>query len=90
MRKLVVVLAVLSMVAPNMVRAGEGSAGEGKDRCLLYGEKCPATTSSISEIIVKLQKEIRKGEAVYTPREIAALENKLRQYHEYYEVLAYE
>lgn len=48
-----------------------------KNDCLLYGKNCPATADSLPERISRLEKEIAKGERVYTPDELKKLNLKL-------------
>ncbi|AAR35507.1 hypothetical protein KVP06_10740 [Geobacter sulfurreducens] len=52
---------------------------EGKDDCLLYGKNCPNVLDSLPERIAKLNKEIAKGEKVYTSEELNLLERKLKE-----------
>lgn len=55
---------------------------EGKHDCLLYGENCPNVHDSLPERIAKLNKEIAKGEKVYTSEELNKLKRKLKQDNE--------
>lgn len=55
---------------------------EGKDDCLLYGKNCPNVLDSLPERIAKLNKEIAKGEKVYTSEELNKLKRKLKQDNE--------
>lgn len=48
-----------------------------KDECLLVARNCPDRVDSIQERIDKLQTEINKGTAVYTPEELGILHQKL-------------
>ena len=48
-----------------------------KDECLLVAKNCPDRVDSIQERIEKLQTEINKGRAVYTPEELGILHQKL-------------
>lgn len=68
----------LSMKAP--VCAGTDGEAQGKDFCLLYGENCPDRKESITEIIEHLQREIARGEVVYTKEELKRLQRKLDEY----------
>lgn len=54
----------------------EEKAGQ-KDECLLVAKNCPDRVDSIQERINKLQMEINKGAAVYTPEELNILNKKL-------------
>ena len=60
---------------------------EGKDDCLLYGKNCPNVLDSLPERIAKLNKEIVKGEKVYTSEELNKLKRKLKEDNETMRVL---
>ncbi len=60
---------------------------EGKDDCLLYGKNCPNELDSLPERIAKLNKEIAKGEKVYTSAELNKLKRKLKEDNETKRVL---
>lgn len=60
---------------------------EGKDDCLLYGKNCPNVIDSLPERITKLNKEIAKGEKVYTSEELNKLKRKLKEDSETMRVL---
>lgn len=49
-----------------------------KDVCLLYSQDCATQVDSIQKKVQKLRTEIDKGTRVYTPEEIRALNQKLR------------
>jgi hypothetical protein len=70
------------LAAPTTISAGEAApVGETeKNRCLVYGEGCPAQNDDILQILAKLKGEIAKGEKVYTREEIQRLERKLADY----------
>jgi hypothetical protein len=52
----------------------------GKDRWLLGEEESPARQPTIQELIGRLEREIARGEAVYTREELARLQAKLEGY----------
>ena len=56
------------------------TGGPGKNLCLLASENCPDRKDTINEIIAKLEAEISKGPAVYTPAELRILQQKLDDY----------
>lgn len=60
---------------------------EGKDDCLLYGKNCPNTLDSLPERVIKLKKEIAKGEKVYTAKELNKLKRMLKDDNETMRVL---
>ncbi|GFE56879.1 hypothetical protein [Geobacter sp. AOG1] len=63
--------------------------GEVKDRELLGEEPNPRRTDSITERLVRLRREIARGEAVYTPAELRTLERQLEEYEHLQEMLQY-
>lgn len=91
MKKLVRIFLVLALAAPAGALAADATsaATNGKDLCLLTVAACPDRVDSITEKIAKLQHEIGKGTAVYTPQELRILERELRSYLEYYDNLVY-
>jgi hypothetical protein len=52
----------------------------GKNLRLLGEEPSPAWQPTMEEMIAALRAELAKGEAVYTPAELARLERKLADY----------
>lgn len=54
-------------------------AQQGKDECLLVSRNCKDQVDSIQQKIARLNKEIAKGNKVYTPGEIKVLQGKLRE-----------
>ncbi len=60
---------------------------DGKDDCLLYGKNCPNVFDGLPERIAKLNKEIAKGEKVYTPNELKKLKRMLKDDNETMRVL---
>jgi hypothetical protein len=48
-----------------------------KDECLLVAKNCPDSVDTIQQRIEKLQREINKGNDVYTSEELRILKQKL-------------
>ena len=59
----------------------------GKNLRLLDREESPNRQPNIQEIIIDLQKEIARGETVYTVEELRLLERKLDEYEQTLRVL---
>jgi len=57
--------------------ATDTTGGSEKDLCLLYSEKCVNRALTIQEKIAKLNREIAKGNQVYTKAELQRLQDKL-------------
>ena len=74
------IAALLAVPATLPAREPTPVEGTNKDRCLVYGEECPAQNDDIFLILAKLKSEIAKGEKVYTREEIQRLERKLADY----------
>jgi len=80
MKTVSMIITALALTAPLMATAAGEKATAGKDICLVYAENCPEQAETIFEKIAKLQHEIARGKGIYTPVEIARLENKLEEY----------
>ncbi len=78
---------LLSLAVP--VRSAEEKATTEKDLCLLYSQNCAGRVGSIQEKIGRLQAEIQKGTAVYSPQELDRLEQKLKEAEELLDELLY-
>jgi hypothetical protein len=83
---LVVVLPILA----ESVHAGNLASSGQRDECLLVAKlnqaDCPNTIDTIGNRIVRLNKEISKGTAVYSQDELRYLNKELEQYktmHDY-------
>ncbi|MRR08148.1 MAG: hypothetical protein EG828_14730 [Deltaproteobacteria bacterium] len=76
MKKMINLMAIVSLSLVSLPVFAQTSV-ELKNDCLLYGINCPATTDSLPERISKLEKEIVKGERVYTPEELKKLDRRL-------------
>jgi len=81
------ILTALALTAPLTAIAAGDKTASGKNVCLLYSENCPEQADTIFEKIAKLQNEIARGGNVYSPIEIARLENKLEEYRGYLDTL---
>ena len=53
-----------------------------RDECLLASKNCVGQVDDIYKRIHKLDKEIKKGQRVYTPEEMNRLREKLRETQE--------
>jgi len=53
-----------------------------KDECLLASKNCMNQVDDIKKRIYKLDKEIKKGNRVYTPEELQKLQDKLTETQE--------
>ena len=86
MKKITVSVCVVA-VALAAISAFASVPPEGKDDCLLYGKNCPNVLDSLPERIAKLNKEIAKGEKVYSSEELNKLKRRLKQDNETMRVL---
>lgn len=78
MRKAIFALtALLSLSAAVPGIAGMTAAQ--KDECILASRNCSNTVDDIQTKIRKINKEIKKGTAVYTAEELRKLEQKLAE-----------
>lgn len=90
--KLAVVTAV-TLISAMPVLAAEKGTGFGsddrgkKDECLLVAMTCSTSVDSIQQRIERLNKEISKGERVYTKEELRHLKNQLEDANMNLEVL---
>ncbi|TSK09187.1 MAG: hypothetical protein FPO08_00550 [Geobacter sp.] len=50
-----------------------------KDECLTMSMNCKTEVDDIQKKVKKLNAEIKKGSKVYTPEELKALNNKLKE-----------
>jgi peptidoglycan hydrolase CwlO-like protein len=50
-----------------------------KDECLLASKNCMNQVDDIQKRVKKLDKEIKKGNKVYTPEELNRLQQKLKE-----------
>jgi uncharacterized protein YlxW (UPF0749 family) len=75
---LVVLMAAFMMSATVPVMAAEMSKAD-KDQCLLYSKSCVSEVDSLQQKIKKLDKEIKKGQKVYSAEELKKLNEKLKE-----------
>ena len=71
--------AMLALTVPAIAEEGKTATQAEKDLCLLRSENCRTRVDSIQEKIKKIAAEIRKGTKVYTAKELARLEEKLKE-----------
>jgi len=76
---LVMAATIFSATVPAM--AAEPTKAQ-KDECLLVSRNCKNAVDDIQTQIAKIDKEIKKGTAVYTPQELKKLEQKLTEVKE--------
>jgi len=86
MKKITVSVCIVA-IALAAIPAFASVPPEGKDDCLLYGKNCPNGLDSLPERITKLNKEIAKGEKVYSSEELNKLKRKLKEDNETMRVL---
>lgn len=58
-----------------------------KDECLLMAKNCGDNMDTIQQRIGRIQHEIKKGNSVYTDRELKQLKNQLEDANQMLEVL---
>lgn len=78
MRKMAMVLAA-SLFTLSSVPAFAQTTSTQKDECLLASKNCMSQVDDIRNRIYKLDKEIKKGNRVYTPEELKKLQDKLKE-----------
>lgn len=78
MRKLVFMLATLLSMSVAIPTFAEMAAMQ-KDECVLVSRHCKDAVDDIQTQIKRIDKEIEKGTAVYTPEELKKLEQKLAE-----------
>jgi cell fate (sporulation/competence/biofilm development) regulator YmcA (YheA/YmcA/DUF963 family) len=75
-RKTILLLAAL-LCAPVAVPAYAEMTAAQKDECVLASQNCSNAVDDIQTQIKRINREIDKGTAVYTPAELKKLEEKL-------------
>jgi len=82
MKKIIVLLISAMLTFPLVAFAADIKNNAGKNLCVLNSENCEpyAQNDSIQEREAKLQNELNKGTAVYTPAELKKLQTKLDDY----------
>ena len=73
-------LVAVSLISAMPALAGEMGTGGGgqKDECLLVAQTCRTSVDTIQQRIERLNKEISKGERVYSREELRHLEFQLK------------
>lgn len=85
MKKIAIILmSTLLMSASLPVLAQENTK---KDECLLYAKNCQVAAESLQDRIKKLNKEIKKGQKVYSPEELKKLEEMLKEIRIFLDVM---
>ena len=85
-------LAAVSLIFAMPALAGEMGMGSGgqKDECLLVAQPCRTSVDTIQQRIERLNKEISKGERIYSKEELRHLEFQLKDTNRNLEVLINE
>jgi hypothetical protein len=78
MRKMALVLATAMLTLSTVPAFAEMTQAE-KDECLLASKNCVNQVDDIYKRMHKLNREIRKGNKVYTPAELQKLQQKLQE-----------
>jgi len=78
MKKIALMLTAAFMMSAITPVYAQMSA-EQKDQCLLASKDCANQVNSINQKIKKLQKEIKKGNKVYSEEELKKLNAKLKE-----------
>ncbi|MCM2357459.1 MAG: hypothetical protein NDI77_04870 [Geobacteraceae bacterium] len=87
MKKIAIILmSTLLMSASLHVLAQENTKNK-KDECLLYAKNCQVAVESLQDRIKKLNKEIKKGQKVYSPEELRKLEEMLKEIRIFLDVM---
>jgi len=81
MKRMPVFCLLLTLIAPLGAYAAD-AAHAAKNTCMLDSANCAPQSASIQEIIAKLETELAKGSAVYTPAELGILQAKLNDYQQ--------
>lgn len=89
MRSVMMVLSAACLLSATAAFASSAAAVKGKDVCLVYGENCPKAKLSLPELIDRARREIQRGKAVYSDKELEILNRKLEEYQRQEELLLY-
>lgn len=81
MRTAIVVLAGALLMTTSTGAFAEQTQAE-KDECLLVSQNCKDQVDDIYKRIERLDREIRKGTRVYSPKELEKLRQKLTETQE--------
>lgn len=93
MKKIAIILmSILLMSASLPIQAQENTKKQApknmkKDECLLYAKNCKVAVESLQDRIKKLNKEIKKGQKVYSPEELKKLEEMLKEIRMFLDVM---
>jgi len=85
--KKIVILMLAAFLTSVSVPVFAETAKSTKDECLLASKDCKSDVDSIQQKITKLQKEIKKGNKVYSADEIKKLDAKLKEANEMLDAL---
>lgn len=78
MKKIVLMLAALAGMSVAVPAFAEMTSAQ-KDECVLVSRNCQNSVDDIHARMAKINTEISKGNAVYTPDELKKLEQKLAE-----------
>ncbi|QXE92412.1 hypothetical protein KP001_07780 [Geomonas subterranea] len=81
MRKIAFMLAALLSMAAAVPAFAEMADAQ-KDECVLASRNCKNAVDDIQTQIKRIDAEVKKGTAVYTPAELKKLEQKLAEVKE--------
>jgi PBP1b-binding outer membrane lipoprotein LpoB len=70
---------IAALVLGTCLQATAGTAKEEKDQCLLASKNCVTQVDTIQKRMKRINTEIKKGTKVYSPEELAKLNNKLKE-----------
>ena len=88
-RMMLTTLAVAVGMAGSILPAfpGDDDAARQKDQCVLIARECGSSVQSIQDKIERLQEEIAKGTAVYTPDDLNLLKQRLDEVNKVLDML---
>lgn len=78
MKKVTIMLSAAIFMLSSVPAFSQMTQAE-KDECLLASKNCMNQVDDIQKRVKKLDKEIKKGEKVYTPEELNKLQQKLKE-----------
>lgn len=81
MKRAIVILAAAAMAATAAPALAQTSTAD-KNECVLASKNCTDQVDDIYQRMKKLNREIDKGTRVYTPQELARLQQKLAETQE--------
>ena len=88
-RMMLTTLAVVTGMAGSILPAfpGDEDSAKQKDECVLIARECGSSVQSIQDKIERLQGEIAKGTAVYTPDDLNLLKQRLDEVNKVLDML---